>query len=131
MRSMVCSTSQSPPTVKSSPFLCPRVDVRLSGPSSPMQNTARLFPSQFPILIFEFSVDEDVLHSLGKCSGIFVGCLVLDCRRIEDRNVREVTFLQQSPIAQAFALRRQRRDLANPLLERKQMLVANIVPQKS
>src|SRR5437868_4940015 len=72
-------------------------------------------------------VDDDVADALGEVVRVFVRGDVADGPRIEDDDVRLLAGGEDAAVREAGARRSERRHLPHRLLQRKQMLVADVV----
>src|SRR6185437_17107955 len=102
-----------------------------AAPSLSAQRTAGYGAGQLSIGELELSVHENVIHTLGHLIRVLVRCFINDRLRIENRDVREKSLFEQPARNQMLAFRRQRSDFANRLVQRNQMQIARIVPDKA
>src|SRR5690348_3282254 len=99
-------------------------------PSLPAQRPSCRLAGQFSIREFQLSIHENVIHALGNLIRILVRRFINNRLRIENRNVREKSLLEQPAPNQMLAFRWQRSDFANRLLQRYQMQIARVVPDE-
>ena len=76
-------------------------------------------------------MNDHVLDAARQLRRLLVGSQVPDGRRVEDRDVGERTFLEQTAVLQVLALSRQGCDLADRLFQGKQLQIACVVPEKT
>src|ERR1051326_509155 len=81
-------------------------------------------------LEFELPIDEHVLYALRKQGRLGISGVVADGSGIKDGDIGKITRLEQTAVAEALALCRQRRHFANALLERQQVKIADVMPEK-
>src|SRR6266550_745758 len=97
----------------------------------PTQDSARRCSRQTDIVVFECSINKNELHSFRQLRGAFVRGSISNRRCVKNSDVSIVAFLQQSSITQAFALRRQRRNFSDRLLQGNKFFIANVAAEKA
>src|SRR5690349_4275547 len=81
--------------------------------------------------VFQLSINEHILDALRDDVGSLIGGTIENRVRIEDGYISEIADFQQSSILQALALRGEGSDLANPLFERHEMFIADVVAEET
>src|SRR5437764_2041377 len=95
----------------------------------PAQHAPGQLPGDLAVAQHRGPVDDDVADALGEVVRVFVRGDVADGPRIEDDDVRLLAGGEDAAVREAGARRSERRHLPHRLLQRKQMLVADVVAE--
>ena len=90
-----------------------------------------MLSGQPAIVVFQNAIHEDVLNSFRKLRRVLIRGMVNDGLGIEDGDIGEEACAQNAAIAQPLALCGQGSDLANRLLQRQHVFVANVVAEEA
>src|SRR5947207_483519 len=100
-------------------------------PSRSAQNLTCGTASQFAILEFQLTVDENILHAIGEACRFGIRGHIFQGSGVEDSYVSKISFFEQATVKQPLTLCGQGSHFTDSLFERKQMQIPDIVPEKT